>query len=166
MLKSLFWIGATGVALVAGIALHHGDDIARAGHEISVNVERFKDVGGHFEREFDAAERAVDEGADAETTYEDAVASALISSGLVTLENIEDIDSQGERSLVVSDRGDRFNVDVDDVIARARAKLEEAREAGEIIEGRGVSGSDINDVLEALDELEALDGNSFNIEIQ
>lgn len=162
MLKSLFWIGATGVALIAGIALHHGDDIERGVREgaahIEANVEHWEGIGDHFEREIDLAEEAVDNGADAEESYEEAIASALVSSGLFTLENIEDIEATDNQSIMTVDND--TDVHVSDIVERARAKLEAARDSGEPLpEGQGLDADDINDVIEALDDLGAFEGN-------
>ena len=160
MLKSLFWIGATGIALVAGIALHHGEDIERAGQEIAANVERLEDlegVGQHFEREFDEAEVAIGGGADREASYEEAMASALVSSGLFTLDNIDDISrGDGVRRLQAKDG---VRIDIVDVIDQARSKLEEAEAAGNLPESRGIDGDNINDVLGMLEDLEALESD-------
>lgn len=162
MLKSLFWIGATGVALIAGIALHHGDDIERGIEQgaaaIEANVEQWEDVGDHFEREIDLAEEAVDNGADAEQSYEEALATALVSSGLFTLDNIEEIDAADGQTVMTVENG--TDVHLDDVVALAREKLQAANDSGDPLpESRGLDADEINDVIEALDELGAFDGN-------
>ena len=154
MLKSLFWIGATGVALIAGIALHHGDDIQRAGHQIAISAEHFSDVGDDFETAFDQAEVAIDNGADRESSYEDAMANALVNSGLFTLDNIDEISrDEGTRTLEVNDG---VRIEIDDVIERAREKLKEAEAAGTLpTTARDISGDDIDEVLDMLDRMDA-----------
>lgn len=164
MLKSLFWIGATGLALIAGIALQYGDDIEHGVRQIEASVGQFEDVGGHFEREFDEAEEAVDNGADAEETYEEAFASALVSSGLFTLDNIDDIDIDEGQKLVSVEDG--VKIDFSDVVDRAREQLEAAQSDGTPLpEGRGIDGDDISDLIETLGEFGAFDDDG-NIRIQ
>ena len=166
MLKSLFWISATGVALIAGIALHHGDDIERGARQIEASVGQFEDVGGHFEREFDEAEEAVDNGADAEQQYEEAFASALVSSGLFTLDNIDDIDVDEGQRLVSVDNN--VEIDFSDVVRLAREQLETAQNDGSPLpQDRGIDGDDISEMIEMLDDMGAFDGNgNGNIRIQ
>lgn len=159
MLKSLFWIGATGIALIAGIAYHYGDDIHVA-IEHSGSIEalagNLEHIGDEFDREFDEAEEAIESGADRKASYEDALSSALIGSGIFTLDNIDDIEiSEDERQLLMDGDVD-VQIDIDDVIEQAKAKLEAARERGDTpVRSLDIDGDDINDLLETLEELDA-----------
>lgn len=160
MLKSLFWIGATGIALVAGIALHHGDDIERGVHEIEASVQPLKQFGETVEREFDEAEVAIEDGADPEQSYEDALASALVSSGIFTLDNIDELSAEDiEQQALVNDG---VRIDLGDVIDLARGKLEQARDAGELPQvDESFSASDIQAFMNIMRDVE-----DFNTDLQ
>lgn len=141
MLKSLFWIGATGVALIAGIALHHGEEIAEAGHEI-------ESVMAEIDSELSKAETDIEAGAPADARIEDAIATALVNSGAIDnasdLDDLEELDQLGERRMsVVVDGEENVTIGVENIVNRVRQKLDEAegrleekREAGELSQQR------------------------------
>lgn len=141
MLKSLFWIGATGVALVAGIALHHGDEIAEAGHEIEA-------VMAEIDSEIAKAEADLEGGAPADARIEDAIATALVNSGAIDdasdLDDLDELDQLGDRRMsVVVDGEENVTIGLESVVNRVRTKLDEAevrleakRESGELSQQR------------------------------
>lgn len=164
MLKSLLWIGATGIALVAGIAYHHGDDIERAGHEIEASLAPLERMGDELDKEFAAAEEEIEAGADREASYEDAMASALVSSGILTADNIEElVRTDDKRELVVNDG---VQIQIGDVLGLARAKIAEGRESGDVPEESGVSASNIQAVLDILEDMDGFNADIQTIEVE